>query len=185
MASALKPVGSGQVISTSGTAAASSAFKQQTDTLRIVAEGAGVHVAIGTLPVAVATDIYVPSGGGGDEKISLGPVASQAVIGITTGTTTILDFPEGTGCPFGEGNAVSLTVDGQSYYDFEHKILSSINQTAGIDGFFATRVVVDHDSSGIVTAVNAPYAELRRSIKISLKTNAGTGTAFIQQVQVS
>lgn len=184
MASALKPVGSGQVISTSGTAAASAAFKQQTDTLRVVAEGAGVHVAIGTLPVAVATDIYVPAEGG-DEKISLGPVASQAVIGITTGTTTILDFPEGTGCPFGEGNAVSLTVDGQSYYDFEHKILSSINQTAGIDGFFATRVVVDHDSSGIVTAVNAPYAELRRSIKISLKTNAGTGTAFIQQVQVS
>tara|TARA_B100001778_G_scaffold150336_1_gene123473 strand:- start:1602 stop:2159 length:558 start_codon:yes stop_codon:yes gene_type:complete len=184
--SALKPVGTGQVISTTnGSATASSAFKQQTDTLRVVAEGVGCHVAIGVNPTATTGDIYVGVSGG-DEKISLGPVAAQRVIGITTGNpTTIIDFPEGTGCPFAVGDTVSLTTNGQSYYDFEHKTVASIDTTSHVGGFFSTRCTITNDSSGIVTAFAAPYAELRRSLKVSVITNASTGKAFIQQVQVS
>ena len=66
-----------------------------------------------------------------------------------------------------------------------NKTITSINNTAGNGGFFATRVVVNTSSAGIVTAFNAPYAELRRSLKVSVITNASTGKAFIQQVQVS
>ena len=182
--SALKPVGSGQVIATSTSAAASSAFNQQSDTLRVVAEGAGCHVAFGPNPTATATDIYVGTSGG-DEKISLGPVAAQRVVGVTTGATTTIDFPEGTGCPFAVGDAVSLTVNGQAYYDFSHKLIASINNTAGVGGFFSTRIVVTNNSSGIATAFSAPYAELRRSIKVSVLTDSSSGKAFIQQVQVS
>lgn len=83
------------------------------------------------------------------------------------------------------GDAVSLTATGQSYYDFSHKTIASINNTADVHGYFSTRVVVSHNSSGIVTAFAADYAELRRSLKVSLITNASTGKAFIQQVQVS
>tara|TARA_B100000965_G_scaffold131035_1_gene109244 strand:+ start:269 stop:823 length:555 start_codon:yes stop_codon:yes gene_type:complete len=183
--SALKPVGTGQVITTgSGAAAASSAFNQQTDTLRVVAETSGCHVAIGANPTATTADVYVGITGS-SEEISLGPVAAQRVVGITTGATTTIDFPEGTGCPFAVGDAVSLTVTGQAYHDFSHKTIASINNTAGLDGFFATRVVVNNNSSGVVTAFDAPYAELRRSLKVSAITNAGSGKAFIQQVQVS
>ena len=183
--SAIKAVGTGQVISTTnGSATASNAFQQQTDTIRVVAEGAGCHVAIGANPTATTSDIYVGISGG-DEKISLGAVAAQRVVGVTKGGTTTIDFPEGTGCPFAVGDAVSLTVTGQSYYDFSHKTIASINNTAGIGGFFGTRVVVSHNSSGIATAFAAPYAELRRSLKVSVITNASSGKAFIQQVQVS
>ena len=183
--SAIKAVGTGQVISTTnGSATASNAFNQQTDTLRVVAESAGCHVAIGANPTATTSDIYVGVSGG-DEKISLGAVAAQRVVGVTTGATTIIDFPEGTGCPFAVGDAVSLTATGQSYYDFSHKTIASINNTADVHGYFSTRVVVSHNSSGIVTAFAADYAELRRSLKVSVITNASTGKAFIQQVQVS
>ena len=179
--SALKPVGSNQVISSSGTSAQSSAISQQSDSLRIVSEGVGVHVAIGTNPTAVATDFYVSSNL--SSVIRMGQVSSQRVVGVTTGTTTTIDFPEGTGCPFGIGDAVTLTVNGQDYYDFSHKILSDINTTSGVGGYYNTRVTINHDSSGIATAFNAPYGELRKSFKVAVKTNSGTGTVFIQQVQ--
>tara|TARA_B100000900_G_scaffold35393_1_gene26603 strand:- start:891 stop:1439 length:549 start_codon:yes stop_codon:yes gene_type:complete len=178
---ALKPVGSNQVISSSGTSAQSSAISQQSDSLRIVAETKGVHVAIGTNPTAVATDFYVSTGQ--PSVIRLGQVSSQRVVGITTGGTTTIDFPEGTGCPFDIGDAVTLVVTGQGYYDFSHKILSSVDTSSGVDGFFSTRVTINHDSSGIATAFNATYAELRKSFKVAVKTTSGSGTAFIQQVQ--
>tara|TARA_R100000908_G_scaffold49605_1_gene24920 strand:- start:39 stop:596 length:558 start_codon:yes stop_codon:yes gene_type:complete len=185
MASALKAVGSNQTITTGTGATSTTAISQQTDTLRIVAEGAGCHVAIGTNPTAATTDIYIGISGG-DEKISLGPVASQRVVGITTGAQTTLQFPEGTGSPFGLGDAVTLTVSGnQTYYNFSHKIISSIDTSSGVGGFFSTKIVVNNDSSGIATAFTGPYADLRRSFKVSLRTAASGGKAFVQQVQVS
>ena len=36
-------------------------------------------------------------------------VCSQRVIGVTTGATTIVDFPEGTGSPVSQGDYVALT----------------------------------------------------------------------------
>ena len=183
--SALKAVGTGQVLATNNSSAtASAAFNQQSDTIRVVAETAGCHVAVGANPTATTSDLYVGISGG-DEKISLGPVAAQRVIGLTKGTTTTLDFPEGTGCPFAVGDFVSLTVQGVSNYDFAHKEITSINNTSGVGGFFSTRVVVAHNSSAVNDAFDTPYAELRRSLKVSVITNASSGKAFIQQVQVS
>jgi len=180
---ALKPVGVNTTFATSTTSAQSVNILQQSDSIRVVAEGAGVHVAIGTNPTATVDNFYV--GVTDDQQISLGPVRSQRVVGVTTGTTTIIDFPEGTGSPFEIGDAVSLTVTGQSNFDFAHKIVSSIDTSAGVHGYFATRLTVDHDSSSVTDAFESVEATLRRSIRVACKTNAGTGTVFIQQVQVS
>jgi len=181
---ALKPVGINTVLSTSTGVTTTSAISQQSDAIRVVAEGAGVYVAIGTNPSPTNENYYVSTNE--NETITIGPIASQRVIGITTGSTTIIDFPEGTGCPFAIGDAVTLTVNGQSSYNFTHKILTDINTTSNVGGYYNTRVTVDHDSSsGNPSALTAPYAELRKSIKVAVKTNSGTGTAFIQQVQDS
>lgn len=182
---ALKPVGVGTVFSTSTSSARSVAIPQQSDTIRVVAEGAGVHISAGVgEPTATVDNFYV--GTADNAEISIGPVASQRIVGITTGSSTTLDFPEGTGCPFAVGDTVSLTVDGQTGFDFSHAEVTSINNTADQTGFFNTRIVVDHDSStGHPAALTGPYATLRKSIKVAAKTNSGTGTVFIQQVQVS
>jgi len=181
---ALKPVGINTVVSTSVTSTQTSAFSQQSDALRVVAETAGVYVAIGTNPTATNENYYVSTNE--TETITIGPIASQRVVGITTGSTTIVDFPEGTGCPFAVGDAVSLTVNGQSAFDFSHKIVIDVNATSDRFGYFNTRATIDHDSSsGNPSALTAPYAELRKSIKVAVKTESGTGKAFIQQVQDS
>jgi len=181
---ALKPVGINTVVSTSATSTQTSAFSQQSDALRVVAETAGVYVAIGTNPTATNENYYVSTNE--TETITIGPIASQRVVGITTGSTTIVDFPEGTGCPFAVGDAVSLTVNGQSAFDFSHKIVIDVNTTSDRGGYFNTRATIDHDSSsGNPSALTAPYAELRKSIKVAVKTESGTGKAYIQQVQDS
>jgi hypothetical protein len=160
------------------------ALSQQSDTLRVVAKGAGAHVAIGTLPEAATTNYYVAAGE--PETISLGGAASQRVVGITTGTTTTLDFPEGTGSPFVAGNAVSLTVtgaSGQENFNFSHKIVSSVDNSAGVGGYYSTRVVVDYDSSSVTdTLLSNSYAELRGSFMVAAYGD-GSGTFHYQQVQ--
>ena len=180
---ALKPVGVNTFFSTSTSSARSSAISQQTDTIRVVAESAGAHIAIGTLPTATVDDFYV--GTSDATTISIGPVNSQRVVGITTGTTTTIDFPEGTGNPFAIGDAVTLTA-GQSNFNFTHKIVQSMDSTIGAAGYFGTRIVVDHDSSSVTDVFDANQGtSLRKSIMIAAKTQASTGKVFIQQVQVS
>ena len=157
---------------------------QQSDSLRVVAKGAGCHVAIGTLPTAAATNYYVHAGE--SEVISLGTVQSNRVVGVsTTGTNTIIDFAEGTGSPFDAGDAVTLSVTGQSYLNFTHKIVSSVDSSAGVNGFYSTRIVVDHDYGVGYAHTNViGQAELRGSFMVAAFGD-GAGTVHYQQVQSS
>ena len=154
----------------------------RTEYLRVVAKGAGAHVAIGTLPTASVENYFVHSGE--SEVLTLGKPQSNRVAGITTGSTTTIDFVEGTGSPFGVGDAVTLTVTGQSDYNFTHKIVKSVNNNAGVDGFHGTRIVVDHDSSAGNPAalLSTSYAELRGSFMVAAFGD-GSGTLHYQQIQ--
>jgi len=180
---AIRPVGINSTLTTSTSSVQTSAISQQSDNLRVVAETAGVYVNYGANPTSTNENIYVPVGEG--EDISLGPVQSQRVVGITTGATTIIDFPEGTGCPFGVGDAVTLTAN-QSNFNFTHQLVQSVDNTAGVGGYFNTRMTVDYNSSAVTDVFDAQqFAEIRKSIKVSVATESGTGKAYIQQVQVS
>jgi predicted metal-dependent TIM-barrel fold hydrolase len=181
---AIKPVGINTVLATSTTSAQSSAISQQVENIRVLAESVGCYVAIGTNPTATNEDFYVGVSGGAEE-IAIGFPAAQRVVGITTGTTTTIDFPEGTGSPFAVGEAVTLTA-GQSNFDFTHKIVKSIDNTPGEVGFYNTRIVVDHNSSSVTDTFDPNnWTQLRKSIKVAVLSEAGTGKAYIQQVQVS
>ena len=157
---------------------------QQSDSLRVVAKGAGCHVAIGTFPTASARNYYVHAGE--SEVISLGSVQTNKVVGVsTTGTDTIIDFAEGTGSPFDAGDAVTLSVIGQSYLNFTHKIVSSVDSSAGVNGFYSTRIVVDHDYGVGYAHTNViGHAELRGSFMVAAFGD-GTGVVHYQQVQSS
>jgi hypothetical protein len=177
-----RPVGAGSsFIFTAGAATTSSAFSVQSDTLRVVAVNAAAHVAIGTNPTATGTDYYIPSGQSATLALTK---ASNRVVGVTTGTTTIVTVPEGTQVPFGIGDYVTLTSNGQSYYNFSHAPVISVNTTSSVGGSYQTKMTVDYNSSGIITAFNPIDAEVRISQKISAY-GLGSGTLYFQQVQVT
>ena len=175
-----KPVGLGSSVTiTSGAATTSSALSVQTKALRVVAT-AGAFIGIGTSPTASATDYYIPSGG--TATLALSP-ASQRVIGIITGTTTTITFPEGTGSPFVVGDYVTLTSAGQSYYNFTHQPVTAVDTSSGVNGYYSTRITVSTSTSGIVTAFSAD-GDLRKSIKVSAY-GTGAGALYYQQVQIA
>jgi hypothetical protein len=175
-----KPVGLGSSIAiTSGSATTSSTLSVQSKALRVVAT-AGVFIGIGTSPTASPTDYYVPASG--TAILALSP-ASQRVVGIVTGTTTTITFPEGTGSPFVVGDYVTLTSAGQSYYNFTHQPVTAVDTTSGVNGYYSTRITVSTSTSGIATAFSAD-GDLRKSIKISAY-GTGAGALYYQQVQIA
>jgi len=190
------PVGSGASVAlTVDTAAvAANLVAHKANTLRVVLIGEsgvqGAHVAVGTDATATTADYYVVKDV--PASISISRPSSQRVVGITTGSTTLIDFPEGTGSPFGLGSRVNLTVTDQSYYDdaVGFATVTKVWSGSGVGGYFSTRISVDADTSGIVTAYSSDnYAELRNSFKVSAlsKGGAATGksTLYYQQVQIT
>ena len=191
---ALKPVGSGISFATSGAAAVSSFIPHQSEYIRVVALDKAAHVAVGTNPTATTTDVVVITGE--PEVLSIGRPSSQRVVAITTGTTTTIDFPEGTGSPFEQDDIVSLSINGSTSqtegnleYAYIDKLTNvgvlSVNSTAGFSGFYNTRIVVNADTSGIKTAFDFNYAELRDDFKVSAEAIAGTGMFYAQQIQTA
>jgi len=182
--SRLNPVDPAFIRTTTNNSAKSDAFAHKTDAIRIVAIGNDAYVSIGSEPDAGPANFLVTVGE--PEILSLGAPKNQQVVGITTGATTIISLPEGTGSPFNVGDTVSLTVIGQSYYDFTHQSVTVVNTGNRVDGY-TPKVTVSYNSSGIVTAFSTDSASgkasLRNSLKIAAESRTGSGSVHCQQVQ--
>jgi len=177
-----RPVGAGSSFAFSaGSASTSSAFSVQSNVLRVVSVGAAAHISVGGTPSATTADYYVPSGGTATLALTK---ASNRVVGIVTGTTTTVIVPDGTQVPFGVGDYITLSAASQSYYDFTHQEVLSVDTTSGVDGYYQTRMVVNYNSSGIATAFSSPDAVVINSNKVSAY-GLGSGALYYQQVQIS
>ena len=188
---AYRTVGAGQSIALTGTATTSTAFKVQSNVLRIVASGADAYVAIGTDPVATTTDFIVPS----SEPESLAMLKmSQRVVSITKGATTTLAAPEGTQMPFNIGDRVTLDYEGNTINDSNYTTL--INDTkvvgksrsAGVGGDFSEKVTVEANTAGVSTAFTPTgHATLFMSNKVPVISPNPTAASvvYIQQVQTT
>jgi hypothetical protein len=177
-----RPVGSGVSFTTSTTSSKSSAISGRSNALRVVATGANAFVAIGTEPTATTGDYCVPAGTSATLAIDNG---SARIVGVTTGTTTYVTFPEGQASPFGIGDYVTLTVSNQTYYNFTHAPVIQVFNTSNYEGYFSTRIGIATDTSGIATAFSDPDAVLRNSFKVAAITDSGSGVLYTQQVQIS
>ena len=204
---ALNPVGAGTSLAlvAAGTVVQNQTGAQthQSAYLRCVAVDCPVNVAVSMATTAAATagitSFFIRKDT--SETLFIGKPRSNRVVGLTTETdgTVTIDFAEGTGTPFNGGDAVSLTVTGQDYYDFSHKIVNSVNSTSGLNGYYSTRINVDYDygddnPGGIQTTFNnagqVSYAEMRSSFVVGAQSatilgSNGTGALYIQQVQTS
>ena len=188
---AYRTVGAGQSIALTGTATTSTAFKVQSNVLRIVASGADAYVAIGTDPVATTTDFIVTS----SEPESLAMLRqSQRVVSITKGTTTVLAAPEGTQMPFNIGDRVTLDYEGNTINDSNYTTLISDtkvvgkSRSAGVGGDFSEKVTVEANTAGVSTAFTPTgHATLFMSNKVSVISPNPTAAAvaYIQQVQTT
>ena len=183
----IRPVGAGASVRLAGTATTSAAFNVQSTVMRLVAKGASAHVAIGTEPIATNASFFIL--GGEEEQIAL-TKGSQAVVGITTGTTTILEAPEGTQMPFIVGDFVTLDTANDTNYTTlinDTKVVGK-SRSAGVGGDFSEKVTVEANTSGVSTAFTPTgNATLFMSNKVSvISPNSDANSVVqIQQVQTT
>ena len=175
-----RPIGAGISLTTSATSGMTTSFIPQSNVLRVVAVTSGAFVAIGTNPTAATSDYYIPAGTSATLAMTK---ASNRVAGITTGTTTIIDCPEGTQAPFGVGDYVTLS--GSTYHNFVHAPVISVDTTSNVDGYYQKRFTVGYNSSGILTAFSSPDASVSLSYRLAARTDNGSGIVYAQQVQIS
>jgi hypothetical protein len=181
-----RPVGAGISLSISAASGMTTSFIVQSNVMRVTAVSAGAFVAIGANPTATTADYYIPVG----NSVTLAMTkASNRVVGITTGTTTIIDFAEGTQSPFGVGDYVSLTGANDSNYNFVHVPVTSVDTSSGVNGYYQSRIVLGYNSSGIRTAFSSAGssagASLAMSNRLAARTEGGGGIVYAQQVQIS
>jgi len=181
-----RPVGAGISLSTTATSGMTTSFVVQSNVIRVTAVTSGAFVAIGTNPTATIADYYIPAGK--SETLAM-TKASNRVVGITTGTTTIVDFPEGTQTPFGVGDYVTLTGANDSNYNFVHVPVTAVDTSSGVNGYYQTRITLGYNSSGIITAFSPSgsggSASLSSSQRLAARTEGGGGIVYAQQVQIS
>ena len=174
----------GDLVSFTATASSvqSSAIPQKTQYLRVVAIDQDAHVAVSTANYYLVADT--------PEVISIGKPRSQPVVGITTGSTTIIEFQEGTGSQFTVGDTVNLTVTDQSYYD---DAVSSAIVTAVAEGYepnadsgYCRRITLSANTTAIATAYSSSnFAELRNVFKVAgIRGGGSNAVVKVQQVQV-
>lgn len=187
-----KPVGSGVSFVASTSTATSGIMTHFTDTVRITPL-TNVHVTVGANPTAGISDYYVAANT--SATLSIGRPKSQKVVGVTTGATTTIDFPAGSGSPFEVGDEVQLTgivpagINGSGL-----TVLSVLNgsfssNSNGDPGFFSTRLTLDHDTSS-EGPVTIKEGELRDVFQVAAVCppgfSAGINTAvYVQQVQIT
>ena len=179
-----QPVGAGFSFATSQNSAGQ-AFTVQSDTIRVVAKGAGHHVAIGTTGPARTNDYYVPAGG--SATLSLGRVSSIPAVGIATGQNSVVTLLEGMGNPFKVNDVVIVSgVTGATGFNTTARVVSI--QEARTIGYaqFGAKLTIDHDSRGLFAGdAVVTAAEARRTLTVAARTDSGSGKMYVQQVQTS
>ena len=184
----LRTVGAGTSITTGAASQQSIPISGKSTAIRVVATSQNTHVAIGTDPTAAVTDFVVPKDSAATLAFSN---TSARIVSYTKGTTTILDFPEGTSSPFGVGDYVSLSCPANTDFNFTHKRVKTVydkartSQAYAGENYFGQRIVVEHNSGSVSGTFNDPDATLRASFKVAARTDSGTGKLYIQQVQIS
>ena len=176
-----RPVGTSTSLSTSGTSGMTTSFVVSSNVIRIVAVTVGAHVKIDSAPTATTADYYVPAGTSATLALTK---ASNRVVGMTTGASTTITFPEGTQCPFGVGDFITITGGTNASLNLRHVEVTSVDTTANYNGSFQTTCTVAYDSSSAGDFAGADVTA-SLSVRVAARTDSGTGVLHAQQVQTT
>lgn len=166
-----------------GAAVTSNPIALRSGFLRIVPEQ-DAYVEVSPTPTISTTtnaSIFVKAG---TELILRDTPTTQTVIGVTTGTTTVVTLPEGTFSDFSAGDVVELTGIVPSGINTTAASISSVDTTnnAGIGGF--NRIItLTWNTSGQGAPITTSTGVLRRVTKVA--AYGASGKLHITEVQIA
>jgi len=157
---------------TVSTAATSNPIALKSGYLRVSTGLTGVYAESGSNPTATVNSFYLPPY---TSEVLKERIARQQILGITTGSTTLVIFGENCGNPFIVGDYVAI----------ENAYPAGINTNyALISDKTNSSVTINYNSTSI-TGVAVTGATLARSVKVSaLADGTNTNLSITEIVQL-
>lgn len=141
------------------------------------------YIEIGPNPgIDTSNSVYVPA----NETVILKEEwGSKGFVGIITGATTTIIFPEGTGGGFRVGEVVSISGCSPVGVNTNFTTVVTVDDRATYDSYHNTRLTLDWDTSA-VSSVTDQEGELRKVTRVAAY-NAGSAASkvHITEVQVN
>ena len=159
-----------RITASAGAATTSDPIALKSGYLRVSTGLTSVYVETGGVPVATTNSFHI--GPYGNEVLKE-RIARQRIVGITTGTSTVISFDENASNPFLLGDYVTIQNAQPAGINTEHKLITSISDES---------VTISHDSSSIVGVITVTNANLARSIKVSAITASGSQDVSITEI---
>ena len=165
-----------------GAAVTSNPIALRSGFLRIIPEqDAYVEIApTPTISTSTSASIFVKAG---TELVLKETAITQTIVGVTTGTTTIVTLPEGTFSDFSAGDIVELTGVVPSGINTTAATVASVNATnsAGTGGF--NRVITLTWNTSSQGPVTTSTGVLRRTTKVA--AYGASGKLHITEIQIA
>jgi hypothetical protein len=169
-------------IASPGGVSTSAPISMKTGYIRIVPT-LNCYIDVGPSPgINTASSLFVPAN---TETVLKEEWGSKGFVGIVTGSTTTIIFPEGTGGGFIVGDVVSISGCSPVGLTTNFATVISVDNRTSFDSYHNTRLTLDFNTSSVSSVVN-PEGELRKVTRVAAY-NAGSGTnkIHITEIQVN
>jgi hypothetical protein len=159
-----------RVTASVGTATTSNPIALKSGYLRVSTGLTSVYVEIGSNPVSTTNSFQITPYG---SEVLKERIARQRIVGITTGTSTVVTFDNNAGNPFLVGDYASIENVTTAGINTEHKLVTSVSDNS---------LTLDYDTSSIVGPIITNGANIARSVKVSVIASSDTQVVSITEV---
>lgn len=154
-------------------AATSNPIALKSGYIRVACASTAVYVETGGDPVATPNSFLIPPFG---NEVLKERLAKQQIVGITTGTSTVITFDNNAGNPFLVGDYVTIENAQPAGINTVHNLVTATTDSA---------VTIAANTSAIVGVITAAGATLSRSVKVSaLAIGSATDVSITEVVQL-
>jgi hypothetical protein len=169
-------------IASSGGISTSLPISMKTGYIRIVPEK-NAYIEVGPNPgINTSTSVWVPANQSITVKEEWG---SKGFVGVITGATTTIIFPEGTGGGFRVGEVVSISGCSPVGVNTNFATVVTVDNRTSYDSYHNTRLTLDWNTSSIGSVTNQE-GELRKVTRVAAYNDgSGANKIHITEIQVN
>jgi hypothetical protein len=159
-----------RITASAGTATTSNPIALKSGYLRVSTGLTSVYVETGNNPVATVNSFQLTPYG---NEVLKERIARQRIVGITTGTSTIVTFDNNAGNPFLVGDYASIQNVTTAGINTEHQLVTATNDNS---------LTLSYNTSSVVGPIVANGANIARSVKVSVIAASGSQDVSITEV---
>jgi hypothetical protein len=159
-----------RVTASVGTATTSNPIALKSGYLRVSTGLTSVYVETGSDPVATVNSFQITPYG---SEVLKERIARQRIVGITTGTSTVVTFDDNAGNPFLVGDYASIQNVTTAGINTEHKLVTAVTDDS---------LTLDYNTTSIAGPIVAAGANIARSVKVSVMAASDTQDVSITEV---